>query len=176
MYKDNEMIGSLTRYAIHRGVSPPTVTKAIRTGRLSKSVKRLGRTYEIDFVLADEEWLANTDTRRLPPEEDADTDDAGIPDYHHSRKRNEHFKAEQARLELQRRRGELLDATEAGRQVFGAFRVTRDQLLAMAPRLTDVVHDARGRSDAIAAVKRELHAILTELSDGIEQRFGAQSD
>jgi hypothetical protein len=109
--------------------------------------------------------------------DDAETDDADIPAYHESRKKVEHFKAEQARLELQRRRGELLDATEAGRDVFAAFRVTRDQLLSMAPRMTDVVHDARSRADAIAAVKREIHRVLAELSDTLEQKFGEpQSD
>ncbi len=52
-------------YARHREVSFQAVLRAIREGRLTRSVNRTPRGhYRIDVELADEEWLQNTDPRQ----------------------------------------------------------------------------------------------------------------
>lgn len=50
------MVGSAGAYAKYRAVSRATVSKAIKVGRLSESVGKVGNRYLIDFELADKEW------------------------------------------------------------------------------------------------------------------------
>ena len=58
---------SLRDYAVHRGCSKEAVRKAIRNGRLCQSVAVVdGRQTITDFARADAEWRDNTDTSRLP--------------------------------------------------------------------------------------------------------------
>lgn len=61
---------SLRDYAKHRGVSAPTVSRAVRTKRLLRSVVYAsnGDPKIADVALADQEWEANTDLSRAPAE------------------------------------------------------------------------------------------------------------
>jgi hypothetical protein len=54
---------SISAYAKSRGISQPAVTKAIKTGRIAKSIVRdaRGNPKIADPALADKEWAANTD-------------------------------------------------------------------------------------------------------------------
>lgn len=68
---------SLAAYARHRGVKPPTVTKALKRGRLKLSVVYVdGRPMISDAALADEEWRRNTSYVKRPDYERAGDDDA----------------------------------------------------------------------------------------------------
>jgi len=60
-------VGSLRAYAKHRGCRPFAVSKAIDSGRLKLSVKRVdGKIVGVDFDLADQEWAANTNAVKAP--------------------------------------------------------------------------------------------------------------
>ena len=58
---------SLRAYARRRGTSAPSVLRAIKGGRLSRSLVYVGGVAQIaDPDLADQEWAANTDLTKAP--------------------------------------------------------------------------------------------------------------
>jgi hypothetical protein len=59
---------SLRAYAKHRGTSPASVSRAVKSGRLRASVTHDHRRQPkiADVALADQEWAANTDHSRAP--------------------------------------------------------------------------------------------------------------
>lgn len=62
-------VQSFRSYARHRGVSAPSVLRAIKSRRLDKSVARDGSGKPLgitEFALADREWDANTDLTKAP--------------------------------------------------------------------------------------------------------------
>lgn len=138
---------SAKAYAKHRGVALPSVIAAISSGRLHASVKRKGRGYHIDPVLADQEWAANTDTGSghpahaknratmpHPSELPDDSDDQPIS-YAEARAQHERFKARLAQLELEQREGKLVEADDVKREAFRVARIVRDALLNLPDRV-----------------------------------------
>lgn len=76
----------------------------------------------------------------VPPASSDDADDAPLPDdtvdYRKARTEREQIRRDRERMELDRERGRLIDATEAARMAFTAFRALRDQAFNMAARLS----------------------------------------
>lgn len=75
-----------------------------------------------------------------PASSDDAADDAPLPDdtvdYRKARTEREQIRRDRERMELDRERGRLVDATEAARMAFTAFRALRDQAFNMAARLS----------------------------------------
>lgn len=93
---------SLRAYGKRRGVSGEAVSRAIKSGRLARSVTYVGNTPKIaDQELADQEWEANTDSTRRG-------DDEG--EWSGAAAREKHWRAELAEMTFRKRAGELVDA------------------------------------------------------------------
>lgn len=178
---------TLTAYAARRGVTPKAVSKAVATGRLSKSVvrDRHGAPKIADPELADREWSENTRARVeyvAPQTRGSAVADAGDPPpprgapppremaeyYAHrsareaSESRRAAAQAELAELELAARRGQLIDAAQARADVIAAFSLTKTKLLAIPSALGQIVPDIADR--VVPQVDALIRDALEELS------------
>jgi phage terminase Nu1 subunit (DNA packaging protein) len=127
---------SLRQYAKRRTppVSPEAVSKAITDGRLVKSVVRdeRGAPKISDAELADQEWAANT---RIPPVAPDEAQTAALLASRTTREaaeaRRASAQAELAEIELEEKRGQLIDRDEARGDVIKAFSLVKTKLLAI---------------------------------------------
>lgn len=126
-------------YARARGIAPPTVLAAIKTGRLVNSLSKDERgRLRIDPVLADVEWAANTQGGKKPaPQPWASGADLPIDaaDYNASRAKKESYLAELARLEYEEKNGTLVQAEAIRKEAFGIARQVRDGLINIPDRV-----------------------------------------
>lgn len=186
---------SLRAYARHRHTSAPAVLRAIKSGRLLKSLVMVkGKAQIGDVALADREWAANTDLsrapgfvkeRRAPSEGETVTDGPVTPSGVTAPPRNtarrpalsplaqasadeKQWKARQAELDYRKNASELMPAKEA---------VARwaDIAVRLRSRLLGVPSKVKGRRpeltlDQVAAIDEEIRAALTELAEGSSLR------
>lgn len=157
---------SLRAYARRRGVSAEAVSKAITDGRLKESVTRVDGAPKIaDPELADREWEANT-----RPRIDQVATDGAAAELLASRTtreaaaaRREVAQAELAELELQERRGQLVDAEEARAAVIAAFSLVKTRLLAVPSRVGQrLTHLA---DEVVPVVDELIREALQELAE-----------
>lgn len=155
---DSQELMSQAQYAKARGVSPPSVLYAIKSGRLVKSLTKDERgRVRIDPVLADAEWAANTQGGRGPAPQPYATG-AELPidaaDYNASRAKKESYLAELARLEYEEKEGTLVKAEAVRKEAFAIARQVRDGMLNIPDRI----------SSELAALtdQFEIHKRLTE--------------
>lgn len=153
---------SYRAYAAHRKCSLRAVQKAIgdpdalgvRSGRIANALVPVpgSQHAKIDSVKADELWLLNTDeakrstlfTPDLPAPEIPDLalddssaeSDATKKSYHESRATREKINAEQAQLDLDERKGKLIDVDDVKLLAFTALRSLRDALRNTGPRIS----------------------------------------
>lgn len=128
-----------SQYSKHRGVSRTAVSKALRAGRITAGPDGL-----IDPVQADADWEANTAPRAnsgamKPPAHATrrtEIPDGAIADFNSSRARREAANATLAEIELEARRGTLIDADTVRSQAFTAARAVRNALQAIPARLS----------------------------------------
>lgn len=122
------------------GVSPQAVRKAHKMGRLSSI------NGKFDPAVAKIQWETNRRRRVARPGAGAPVAEQRPPadggsgsgegsDYWASKTRRETAEATMAELKLAELAGTLVLRDQVNRTIFGASRVMRDQLLAMAPRL-----------------------------------------
>ncbi len=140
---DRELI-TQAEYARRRGVTPPTVSAAVKSGRISLIDGR------IDPKLADIEWDRNTDHSKRPvslanrrqqqAEEAAIIDSAehGNPaaEYINWKARRERAEALRAELAHAEESGNLYRKPDADRAAKAMARLLRDQFLAIPPRVS----------------------------------------
>lgn len=179
---------TLTAYAARRGVSPKAVSKAVAAGRLSASVVRdqHGAPKIDDPDMADREWEANTRARvdyaapsssvEPAPAENArgGAPAAQSPEVaayyaHRSAReaeaaRKERLQADLAELTLAERRGGMVPADQARRDVQARYASVKTRLLGV-PRLVAqrLPHLAAEVVPVIDALVREA---LEELASG----------
>lgn len=157
-------------FAEQRGVSGAAVTRAIKEGRLKKSVSYTpGGRPQIDPELGHAEWDKNTrpDKRNNPNAKsvEVDEDDNPLASYAASRAKKEAYQAELARLEVQTRLGKLVDADEVKREAFNIARRVRDGLLNIPDRISA---ELAGEGDAFKVhqmLTDEIRKTLTELAE-----------
>ena len=120
-------------------------------------------------------------TKAAPPAQDAPAvaaidapgpaEDDHTQAFRKDRARVERVKADRAELELERLRGKLIDADDAARQAFTAFRVVRDSFENVSQRVACVVHAiaAGGGSarDIEACIATEIRMQLESGADTI---------
>ena len=167
---------SLRKYAEHRGVSVNAVSKAVKAGRLSKSITRntQGHPKVTDIGVADTEWMANTDpdqvrvtpTPRAQPAAPTEAEPSGgIPSYADSRARREAARAGLMTLELMKARGRLVSLD-------GVRAAVRDKVSEIRTKLLGVSTELRSRSSTIEGQDADLvHELIREaleaIADGI---------
>lgn len=152
---------TLTEYAEHRGVSQPSVSRAVQSGRLRESVEHApnGRPLIVDVELADKEWAANTDATKVR----GDIEE-GDEDLIAATTRWKVAQADAVELKLRRERGELVRAADVERALAEAFSSARSSLLALPSQLRqDLPHltlDDVARIDA--RVREALEALAAK--------------
>lgn len=176
---------TLTAYAQRRGVSCMAVSKAVKKGRMSKSVIRdeRGRPWVVDVELADREWAGATDLSKAPaymrerkepsrggrPRKSAAVmrevvagDDG--PSLAEATAAKNHWQAELARLKFQREAGELVQAAEVRGRIEKVFRACVTKLLAVPSRAKQALPHL-SPSD-LAEIERLQREALEELASG----------
>jgi hypothetical protein len=177
-------------YAAHRGVSAQAVSKAIKSGRLARSlVWAGGKKPRIDSDLADAEWSSNSDPSKVRAGAaaadssakigDTPTRASGLPlavnasamaadgtiDYQKARSSREYYLAETARLEFEEKLGLLVAADEAGARWLEIAALVRAKVMAIASqakaRCPDLTHE-------------EVEAIEGLARDALEDLAGRQ--
>jgi phage terminase Nu1 subunit (DNA packaging protein) len=120
---------TVSEYAEHRGVSQPTVSRAIQNRRLRDSVVQQpnGRPLIVDVELADREWAANTDATKSRSSDPAELDEDLIA----ATTRWKIAQADAVELKLRKDRGELVRALDVERAIAEAFLAARTSLLAL---------------------------------------------
>lgn len=140
---------TLTAYAKTKGVSTEAVSKAVRVGRLSKSVvfSAKGQPRVIPEI-ADQEWHASTDPsqQRVPavppprpePEPEAEQPAASEPKtatFQQARTLREAYMARLAKLEYDEKSGLLVRADAVKNEAFKVARTVRDNMLNIPDRI-----------------------------------------
>jgi hypothetical protein len=169
---------SLREYARRRGISHVAVQRAVNAGRI--------RTVDgkIDAELADREWRENTDPSKprnritgrpkqaRTPGEPSEPMDFGGADggsgtasgYARARAAREVAQAQLARLELEQKRGTLVEADQVRAAAFNTARRARDQLLAIPERLAAILAATTDAGEVLAILEREIETVCEELS------------
>lgn len=173
-------------YASHRkaaglpGATHAAVAKAIKSGRLAKSLVRQGDKVLIDPRRADAEWAANTNgvmqrgDAELAAERieldalgimrtraDAASEPASLAD---ARALKEHYLALSAKLDYEIESGKLIEAEAARRAAFAAARKARDMLLTIADRLAPVVAGLSDQFECHQVIAAEVRRVCDELN------------
>lgn len=183
-------------YARARGCSHTAVLKAIQSGRLARAIKPGPRGHPlIDEELANQAWEETTNPaqqrekhraatpRDLPPAPPGQANLFGLPDNDprgEPEERLTHARAQAVRtalqakllqLELDEKRGRLVDRERVGSEVFAACRAARDAIEALPDRLAGSLanRSAREVRDQLTA---ELAAALAALA-GLLHKFAA---
>lgn len=182
---------SANAYAKHRDVSHVAVHKAIKNGRLRRSVTRRkgpngGDRYSIDVALADEEWTANTDpsqqreqptgaaaavqaqlfeAARSPADEKAPADPQSGLTLLKARAVREGYDAKLKQLEYELRSGKLLDADEVRREQFRLGRELRDQVLGVPKQVAPTIATMRDPREIETLIYDALERALYSLTE-----------
>lgn len=152
-------------YAKHRGVSETAVRKAIQEGRIE-----LEPNDKIDPEKADAQWDQNTRKRSSSYSSDfgMDTGSSGqSTTYQQARTANEVYKAQTAKLELERLKGTLVDRKQAQDLVFRLARAQRDAWLNWPTRISAEMAAALEIDDVtlFSALNHAVREHLSELGD-----------
>lgn len=123
---------SLRAYARRRGVSPESVSKAIKTERLLDSVVYIDGAPKIgDPDLADREWDDHTD----PSRKGADVDDAGGSALVKASAEEKQWRAKSAELKFRKDAGELVEAQQLQAEYIDLCTQVRNKLLGLPSRM-----------------------------------------
>lgn len=159
---------SLRAYARHRGVSDSTVRKAIKTGRITAEDDGT-----VDPERADQDWARNTRSRPFSGRTvDIDTDgDSALEPTHtasndsaytKARLTNELLKAQLQRLNLQERKGKLVDRAKAMVCIAHLARENRDAWLTWPSRIA---------AQLAAELGVDTHTLHTALEQYVDQQL-----
>lgn len=156
---------SLRAYAERRGVSAEAVSQAVKRGRLSASIVRVGGRPKIrDPDLADREWAESTRPDMVPISGPAarrgrDGEPSALVQ---GRTRLETAKAELIEMQLRERKGELVQAAEVERRWASIISACKAQLLAIPSRLKQ--EDPDLTTAQIALVEKLVREALIDLA------------
>lgn len=146
--------------------------KAIREGRLKECLsKRANGWTLIDVEVADREWAGSTDYLRHPKlralgakkVEDA-LEALGNPDLNDVRILKEAALAEEARIRVRERMGELVDADEVGHARHGQGRHAREAIFSIPARMSSELAAETDKKRVELILEEALHEALEELA------------
>lgn len=174
-----------------------------RTGRIADSLVAIEGSQhpKIDSVKADALWLMNTDEAKrstlftpslessglrtaADPGTAPDADDFESPtdlesdatkkSYHQSRALREKINAEEAQLDLDQRKGKLIDLDDAKQLGFTTLRALRDALRNTGPRIAAQVAALTDPFACEQLINAEIDAVLSSIT--VEKMLAEQSD
>jgi hypothetical protein len=167
---------SQREYARRRGVSHSAVQYAVSSGRITTVDGK------IDPEQADKEWRENTDQSKprnritgSPKQTRSEGEpsqpmgsgggNGGATGYAKARAARELYQAQLAKLELDRRRGELVRADEVRIGAFNMARKARDQLIALPERVAANLAATEDPAEVQRILEEEIERICQEIAD-----------
>ena len=168
---------SQREYARRRSISNVAVNRAVKAGRITLVDGK------IDPVLADRQWAENTDPstpknrvtgkpKQVRGKDEVSAPmDLGSPEtspstgYAKARAVREVYNAQNAKLDLDLKRGELVRADEVRIAAFSMARKTRDQLIALPERLSTLLAATEEASEVHKILEEEIERICLEIAD-----------
>lgn len=169
-------IVSAAEYAKLRGISKAAVSLAISEGKLPKAAVKVGRGWQIDADLADQEWRENTNPGMgAPTHDNAKGHNGGdtpvdVPmekqSLAASKAKREQFMAELARLEYEQKAGSLVSAEEVKKEAFKIARIVRDSILNIPDRVAAELAAETNQFRVHKRLTEELRKALEELGNG----------
>ena len=144
------------QYAKHRGVTPQAISKLVKNDR----------------VLVTEDGLIDSDISDVLLAEFSDQDSttsqlanklSGIDSYARQRTILTQYKAELAKIELDKAKGMVVDADQVRRAAFDTARRVRDTILNLPDRIAPLVATADGVHAIRTLLDTELRKALLEL-------------
>ena len=131
-------------------VSEARVSQVKKTGRLDGTFEKRGRSIVFNQEAAIAAW--NGEISVSPTRKDSSA--LEIPSFNESRAKSEHFRAELARLDLEVKEDQLVEASRVKREAFSAARAVRDALGNIPDRVSNQM---AAESDPVV-----IHQTLTE--------------
>lgn len=150
----------LRQFARYRNISLRAVQKAIESGRLTPII--VGGRRLIDPERAVLELDAKT---RISVDSKSSQDPPDPDSYHQSRAQKEYYQAQLARLEYEKRMGELLEAEEVKQAIIKNVSITRETLLNIPDRIAPVLLSQNDLHTVTEILRTEIHNALVSLSD-----------
>lgn len=179
---------SYRAYSRHRGCRLSAVQKAIADGRIAAALVAIaGQPYpKIDSEKADALWALNTDESKrstlfapsdessggpVPQAPDDDFEIPGDPEsdaakksYHLSRSLRAKIDAENAQLDLDQRKGKLVDLDEAKQLGFTTLRMLRDALRNTGPRIAAQLAAMTDPFECELLINAEIDSVLASMT------------
>lgn len=171
---------TLSEYARRKGVSTEAVSKAVRVGRLSKSVVFDAKSRpRVMPDLADQEWHASTNPaqQRVPavrpppqPEPEQDTEQpqpaANEPKtatFQQARTLREAYMARLAKLEYDEKSGLLVRADAVKNEAFKVARTVRDNMLNIPDRIAAELANETNQFKVHQRLTQEIRRALEDM-------------
>lgn len=161
------------------GVPQPDVVKAMRSGRLHKSVGRdgSGRCFIADSELAEKEWRERATPRKPAPASPGPRTKRPEPETKADADRLVAIERERKlRLENDTREGTLVEAVQVRRRSFEVARTIRDSLLNVPDRLASELAAEGDAAKVHARLDEEIRAALIALADTLDADPGPDDE
>ena len=167
-----------------------TVRKAIREGRISDqclSKNANGRLNGIDWQKAKVEWAKNYSIGKNSSSPVAEAleaevitarrvtargDDGEILDVAESKRRQEHYKAEKGRIELEEKAGALVSKEQVRRDLYEFGMEMRTAMQGVPDRVADDLAIETDRNKCYRIMLDGINEALRKLTDMVERDFG----
>jgi len=162
-------------YAKHLGVTQPRISQLIREGKLGNAVEKKGRKTLIDQEKADQHLSdAQISVKARPrrrkvvkPEEKkrviqtGKTDGMSLAD---AKRVHEQYKAAQAKLDYERKKGDLVPVDEVRKAAFDRARQVRDALMNISSRTASILAAETDEHEVTEILNREIRQALEGLA------------
>jgi phage terminase Nu1 subunit (DNA packaging protein) len=160
---------SMRQYAKLRGVSAESVSKAVKSGRISTTPDKSGKQ-RIDPVVADREWARRSDPSKMratapvvmPPEDLPDEEQS--LDYFKEKAKSEHYKAKLSKLEFEEKSGKLVEAEKVQNQWVSVASIVRTKVLGIPSKARQRIPEIT--PDQYAMLEVIVRETLEDLADG----------
>jgi len=186
-YKKKDIVSdviSLTAFASMMKCTKGAVSNAIKDGKIVDAVVRgdNGRVSGVDWRKAKREWLSNYDLGNNPTSGVLESFEAegmmdgmisgDIRDISESKKLQEHYKAELARIELEEKEKILVSASKVRKDLFSFATEVRVAMQGVPERVVDKVMVLSDRRDVKAEIRKGIDESLNKLTEVVERDFG----
>lgn len=165
---------TLTAFAKLKGVSVEAVSKAVKVGRLSKSVTwSKANKPRLLPDLAEQEWAANTDSAqqrvratpppRPDPEPEQPANEPRTATFQQARTLREAYMARLAKLEFEEKSGKLVTVESVKNEAFRTARIVRDNLLNIPDRVAAELANETNQFKVHQRLTQELRRALEDM-------------
>jgi len=173
----------LTQFAQHMGCSEGAVRKAINAGKISSVKKDIdGRNLGVYWERAELEWNDNYDpgtngssvlsSKLGHSDSEVETDvDGNIRPLAKSKQAEAHYKAELARVELEKQQGVLVEAARVKQQLHSFGVEVRVAMQGIPDAIVDEILVEHDRTKIHKIIKKGVDDALNKLTEVVERDF-----